>query len=88
MWPALILAASRKDKVRGRTVTLVLSMMIRNGFSQSGAPSGRKWAVVFFGSLDRDEVMNLIHIGSPRVKVKIRCLDRLKVYGFKPIRLI
>jgi len=47
--PALMLAANRNDRVRGRTITLVVSIRTRNGFSQSGAPSGRKWAVVFLG---------------------------------------
>lgn len=42
MWPALILAAKRNDRVRGRTVILVVSIITRNGFNQSGAPSGRK----------------------------------------------
>ena len=31
----------------GRTVTLVVSISTRNGLSQSGAPSGRKWATDF-----------------------------------------
>ena len=31
-------------------------------------------------------MINLIQIGSPRVKVKIKCLDVLKVYGMSPIK--
>jgi len=42
MCPALMLAASRNDSVIGRTMILVVSIITRNGFSQSGAPSGRK----------------------------------------------
>lgn len=42
MCPALIFAASRNDRVNGRTITLVVSISTRNGLSQSGAPSGRK----------------------------------------------
>lgn len=49
MWPALILAAKRNDRVSGRTVILVVSIMTRNGFSQSGAPSGSRCATVFLG---------------------------------------
>jgi len=37
-----MLAASRNDSVAGRTIILVVSISTRNGFSQSGAPSGRK----------------------------------------------
>jgi hypothetical protein len=40
--PAVILAANRNDRVIGRTMILVLSIKTRNGFNQSGAPSGRK----------------------------------------------
>jgi len=42
MWPALIFAANRNDRVNGRTIILVVSIRTRNGFNQSGAPSGRK----------------------------------------------
>lgn len=40
-------AASRKDRVIERTVTLVVSINTRKGLSQSGAPSGRRWAIDF-----------------------------------------
>lgn len=72
MWPALMLAASRKDRVIGRTVTLVVSIIIKNGFNQSGAPSGRRWAIDAFKFLVNDENMNDIHIGNPRHRVIIR----------------
>jgi hypothetical protein len=37
---AVILAANWKDSVTGRTKILVVSIITRNGFSHSGAPSG------------------------------------------------
>jgi hypothetical protein len=74
-----MLAARRKDRVNGRTRTLVVSINTRNGFSQSGAPSGRKWAVDFLGLWENLEMINLIQIGSPRVRVKIKCLEVLNV---------
>ena len=40
--PALILAAKRKDKVIGRTIILTVSIKIKNGFNQLGAPDGRR----------------------------------------------
>lgn len=88
MWPAVIFAASRNDSVRGRTSTLVDSMRTRNGFSQSGAPSGRKCAVVFLGAYRNLEMIILSHNGNPIVKVMIKWLDSLNVYGNIPIRLI
>ena len=78
MWPALILAANRKDKVKGRTRMLVDSIIIRNGFNQLGAPSGSKWAIVAFIFLADDDIINDIHIGKPIDNVMIRCLDNLK----------
>ena len=35
MCPAVMFAASRNDRVSGRTSTLVVSMSTRNGFSRS-----------------------------------------------------
>lgn len=81
-------AANRNDRVKGRTMILVVSISTRNGLSQSGAPSGRKWAIDalrFFENLDRI-IDN--HKGRPSLKVKIRWLDKLNVYGIRPRRLI
>ena len=72
MCPALIFAASRNDRVIGRTAILVDSISTRNGFSQSGAPSGRRCArvaLVLWIVLDR---ISDNHRGRPNVKVKIR----------------
>lgn len=74
MWPALMLAAKRNDKVIGRTKILVVSISTRNGFNQSGAPSGRKWATEALGDLEKDERIILNHNGKPNLRVKIKCL--------------
>jgi hypothetical protein len=88
MWPALIFAARRNDKVIGRTEILVVSISTRNGFNQSGAPSGRKWAINILGNLDNlDKIMD-IHRGNPNTSVKIKWLEVLKAYGIRPTRLI
>jgi hypothetical protein len=81
-----MLAASRKDRVNGRTRTLDDSISTRNGFNQSGAPSGRKWAAASLGLYKNLELTRLNHNGKPRDNVMIRCLDNLKQYGIKPIR--
>jgi len=88
MWPALILAASRNDKVIGRTIILVVSISTRNGFNQLGAPSGRKWAIDALGAFVNVDIIILSQIGNPKLMVKIRCLDNLNVYGTNPIRLM
>jgi len=86
--PALMLAANRNESVNGRTIILVVSIKIRNGFSHLGAPSGSKWAKEVFTVFLYEDRINDSQIGSPNVSVKIRWLDRLKVYGIKPIKLI
>jgi len=88
MCPALMFAASRKDRVIGRTVTLVVSIRTRNGFNQSGAPSGRKWAIDFIIDLKNLDIIMDSHNGRPKINVKIRWLEVLKKYGISPRRLI
>jgi len=88
MWPALMLAASRNDRVRGRTIILVVSINTKNGFSQSGAPSGRKWATDALNDFVNLDSTILSQTGKPIVSVKIRCLDVLNMYGISPNKLI
>lgn len=85
--PAVILAANRNDRVIGWTNTLIVSVSTRNGLSHVGAPSGRKWAIVFLGCLVSLERIINIHIGRPIDKVIIKCLVFLRVYGVIPRRL-
>jgi hypothetical protein len=85
MCPALIFAASRKDRVIGRTIILDDSMRTRNGFSQLGAPSGRRCAIVALIDLTALDIIKSIHIGRPILKVNRRCLVILNVYGNRPI---
>ena len=86
MWPALMFAANRKDKVIGRTIIDEDSIRTRNGFSHVGAPSGSKWAIVAEGDFVALEMININHIGSPKVRVNRRWLEDLNVYGNNPIR--
>lgn len=83
-----MLAANRNDSVIGRTKILVVSIITRNGFSHSGAPSGRKCATDFLGEYVKDEIIILSHIGNPIDRVRIRCLEDDSEYGIIPIRLI
>lgn len=85
MCPALMFAASRKDRVIGRTTIDEVSISTRNGFNQSGAPSGSKWAIVAFGDFVALDRISISHIGNPNLRVKIRCLVTLNVYGKSPM---
>lgn len=84
MWPALIFAASRNDRVIGRTIILDDSIKTKNGFSQSGAPSGRRWAIVALIDLSALDIISSIHIGRAILRVNNRWLVTLKVYGNNP----
>ena len=72
MWPAVIFAASRKDKVIGRTKALSVSINTNGGFSQAGAPPGKRAAANDRGAWCRLEIIRAPHNGSPNVRVKIR----------------
>jgi len=45
-WPAIILAANRIDKVKGRIKWLILSIITIIGERNNGLPSGTKWAAL------------------------------------------
>lgn len=49
MWPALIFAANRKERVTGRKIILVVSIRTRNGFNHEGAPPGSSLAAAVEG---------------------------------------
>lgn len=58
---------------------LVVSIRTKNGFNQSGAPSGRKWATDALNDLVNLDITILNHTGNPIVKVKIKCLEVLNM---------
>lgn len=88
IWPAVIFAASRKLSVRGRTLTLINSISLRNGFSHNGALSGSIWAIVFFIECIMLLIINNIHIGMLNDRVNIMWLLTLNEYGAIPITLM
>lgn len=86
MWPALILAARRNERVMGRTEILEDSIRTRKGFSQDGAPPGKSMAMNFIGEDKSDEIINLSQSVRPNENVKIRWLEVLNVYGVSLLR--
>ena len=77
--PALMLAASRNARVKGRTIILIVSISTKNGLSQSGAPAGNRWAKNIFGACTLADTTNESHIGKAMDKVKIKCLVTLNL---------
>lgn len=45
-WPAIIFAAKRIDKVKGRIKCLILSINTIKGAKTNGLPLGTKWAAL------------------------------------------
>ena len=70
--PALMLAASRKDKVIGRTIVLRVSTRTRKGFSQSGAPAGNRPAAKDVGAWRILDIIRPSHRGRPKDRVNTR----------------
>ena len=79
MWPALILAANRKESVTGRTRVLNDSTITRKGLSQSGAPPGRSIPINREGEYITDEMIRANQIGMAIESVKNKWLDELKI---------
>jgi len=77
--PALILAASRNERVIGRTRVLMVSIRTKKGLSQSGAPPGRSLAINVLGEFVKDDIIKDSQKGSPRDRVMIKCLEALKI---------
>jgi len=84
--PAVMLAASRKARVMGRTENLSDSTRTRNGFSHAGAPLGSRDAINFIGREDSDDRISLSQRVNPNESVKRRWLVRLKINGVRPTR--
>ena len=66
MWPALMLAARRKERVIGRTRILTDSMITKAGASQEGAPEGRNLAVNSLGELIKEDMIKANQSGIPK----------------------
>lgn len=82
-----MLAARRNDNVIGRTATLIVSIKIKKGFNQSGAPSGKKCAVNCLGLNNALDIINDVHNGTPIDKVNTKCDEIDKENASIPIIL-
>lgn len=72
-------AARRKERVEGRTVTLVVSTEAKKGLKNIGTPRGIRWARYCSGWKLKAEQTTANHAVRPKVKVNNRCLEELKV---------
>lgn len=78
IWPALIFAASRKERVIGRTSVLRVSITTRKGFSHIGAPEGKRWAAKDEGLNEIADKIIMSQMGSPKARANKICEENLK----------
>lgn len=71
MWPALMLAASRKHRVIGRNNMLAVSIKINGTASHSGAPRGNRLAINFLNEGIEERIRDS-HRGRPMGRVIIK----------------
>lgn len=83
-WPAIIFAANRTDKVIGRIMFLIISMITIKGISAAGVPIGTKWARKSVILLIILNIMNLNQKGKANERVIAKCLVDVKVKEKSP----
>lgn len=84
MWPAVMFAHSRTDRVTGRIICLIDSINTINWDNARGVESGtrclKNWLVLCVIL----KMIVLIQNGSARAKVNIICLEIVYTYGMRP----
>lgn len=88
MWPALMFATRRTDRVIGRTEILTVSIKTRNGLNAFGAPDGSRLAASVSGFFIMPDKINDAQNGRAKENATARCLVELKTYGSRPVRLL
>lgn len=76
-WPAIILAAKRTDKVKGRIIVLISSIITIKGINAAGVPRGTRWANMEEGVLTEANIMWPNHRGRAKAIVKLKCLEEV-----------
>lgn len=82
--PAIILAASRTDRVIGRMRFLIISITTINGIRTGGVPVGTKWARNSVRLLISLNKIKASHRGSAKDNVIAKCLVAVKVNDASP----
>lgn len=87
-WPAIILAARRTDRVIGRIMFLIISIITMKGIKGAGVPIGTRWARNSVMLLIILNIINLIQKGRASESVIAKCLVEVKVNENKPSVLL
>lgn len=86
--PATMFAINRTDSVIGRIKFLIDSINTIKGISPAGVPLGTIWANIWVVLFTHPYTIKASHRGRANPRVRVRCLDEVKIYGNKPIKLL
>lgn len=78
-WPAIILALNRIDKVKGRIIFLIVSIITIKGIKNIGVLLGIKWINVFSVFFFHIKKKQANHKGKANVIEKDMCLEAVKI---------
>ena len=78
-WPATMLAASRIDKVIGRIILLIVSIITIIGIKNLGVPTGTRWARRLLYWYTIDQIIEPSHKGRAKTKVIDKWLVLVKI---------
>jgi len=82
--PAIIFAANRTERVIGRMILLIISIHTINDIRAIGVPWGTKCANICIVWLIQPYSIKDSQRGRAKVRVKIKCLEAVKINGNKP----
>jgi hypothetical protein len=85
--PAIMFVVNRTASFPGRIIFLIVSMTTMNGISIVGVTCGTRCSNMWLVFLIHPKNINLIHIGSAKVNVRVKCLVLVKMYGNNPKKL-
>lgn len=86
-WPATIFAVKRIDRVIGRIINLINSIKTINGIKIVGVFEGVRWVNIWLVKLIQPNNIILIHRINDKDMQNLICLDDVKMYGKRPIKL-
>lgn len=86
--PAIIFAVNRIDNVIGRIIKLINSIITINGIKIGGVFDGVKWVNILFVKFIHPKIIILNQILKENDKQNLICLDDVKIYGKRPIKLL
>lgn len=77
--PAIILAVSRTDRVIGRMMFLIISMITMKGSNGAGVPDGTMWANIIFGDFAHPKIIIDSHRVNASGRFSMMCLVGVKI---------